>query len=234
MKTCKSCLNEKDVACFHKDSSKIDGLMNICKQCNKQKSKDYYVRNKEKIHISNKNRYLERKDETSEKSKKYRNDNKELIRQRKALYYKTHKNVVKNYYNANKDKINERVRDRRKIDSNYRLKKNLSRRIRKALKSEFKLRITIEFLGCSINEFKDYLENQFTPEMNWNNYGSYWHVDHIKPCTMFDLTDLEQCKMCFHYTNLQPLEASVNIRKLDLLPNGKLGRYEKINSVGVA
>jgi len=50
--------------------------------------------------------------------------------------------------------------------------------------------------------------------MNWNNYGYYgWHIDHIKPCSSFDLSkDLEQRK-CFHYTNLQPLLAKDNLEK---------------------
>ena len=51
--------------------------------------------------------------------------------------------------------------------------------------------------------------------MTWDNYGE-WHIDHIKPCCGFDLTDFEQQKKCFHYTNLQPLWAKDNITK-----NGK-------------
>jgi len=49
--------------------------------------------------------------------------------------------------------------------------------------------------------------------MSWDNYGSYWHIDHIRPCASFDLTDPEQQKDCFDFTNLQPLEAKENIRK---------------------
>ena len=48
--------------------------------------------------------------------------------------------------------------------------------------------------------------------MTRKNYG-LWHVDHIKPCFSFDLTDPEQQKICFHYTNLQPLWALENIKK---------------------
>jgi hypothetical protein len=48
--------------------------------------------------------------------------------------------------------------------------------------------------------------------MTRENHG-IWHIDHITPCTAFDLTDPEQQKKCFHYTNLQPLWASDNIRK---------------------
>ena len=69
-------------------------------------------------------------------------------------------------------------------------------------------------MGCSIEELKIHLEKQFRDGMSWNNYGMYgWHIDHIKPCSAFDLTDLEQQKICFHYSNLQPLWAKENLSK---------------------
>jgi hypothetical protein len=56
--------------------------------------------------------------------------------------------------------------------------------------------------------------------MSWGNYGLHgWHVDHIIPCASFDLTDPEQQRQCFHYTNLQPLWAEDNLRKSDKLPH---------------
>jgi hypothetical protein len=49
--------------------------------------------------------------------------------------------------------------------------------------------------------------------MTWLNHGQIWEIDHIKPCSSFDLTDLEQQKQCFHYTNLQPLFKTENRQK---------------------
>ena len=48
--------------------------------------------------------------------------------------------------------------------------------------------------------------------MTWKNYGE-WHIDHIKPCSKFNLTDEEEQKKCFNYKNLQPLWASENTSK---------------------
>ena len=59
-----------------------------------------------------------------------------------------------------------------------------------------------------------YLENKFQKGMNWKNQGRYgWHIDHIKPCSKFDLSDPDQQKKCFNYKNLQPLWAAENIKK---------------------
>lgn len=70
----------------------------------------------------------------------------------------------------------------------------------------------IELVGITPIELMGYLEKMFTEGMNWNNYGK-WHIDHIRPCASFDLDDLSQRKICFHYTNLQPLWAKDNLAK---------------------
>ena len=70
-------------------------------------------------------------------------------------------------------------------------------------------------IGCTTKELARHLESKFTQGMSWDNYGTYWHVDHILPCASFDHTDDGQVKQCWHWTNLQPLEASRNITKSD-------------------
>ena len=78
---------------------------------------------------------------------------------------------------------------------------------------------TMEILGCTAEDFKNYLENKFREGMIWENYGT-WHIDHINPCYSFNLTKDEEQKRCFHYTNLQPLWARENLIK------GKKINYE--------
>ena len=48
--------------------------------------------------------------------------------------------------------------------------------------------------------------------MSWDNYGD-WHVDHIRPCASFDLTNEDEQRICFHYKNLQPLWGPDNLEK---------------------
>jgi hypothetical protein len=72
-----------------------------------------------------------------------------------------------------------------------------------------------DVLGCSWEHFIKHLESKFVFGMTWNN-RPLWHIDHIKPCCSFDLTKPEEQRICFNYTNLQPLWAKDN-----LIKNGK-------------
>lgn len=73
---------------------------------------------------------------------------------------------------------------------------------------------TMEYVGCTIDELRAYLEKQFTDGMTWENQGK-WHVDHIRPCASFNFDNEIERHMCFHYTNLQPLWALDNMSKND-------------------
>jgi hypothetical protein len=87
-------------------------------------------------------------------------------------------------------------------------------RIYQVLKGNIKSKKTKELLGCTIEEARKHLEKQFKDGMTWDNHGiKGWHIDHIKPCASFDLSDPKQQKHCFHYTNLQPLWWYDNIIK---------------------
>ena len=90
----------------------------------------------------------------------------------------------------------------------------MSSRIRMALKNNYKSKSTMKLIGCSIKFLKNYLQKQFKKGMSWSNHGLYgWHIDHIRPCALFDLTKPSEQKKCFNYKNLQPLWAEENIRK---------------------
>ena len=103
---------------------------------------------------------------------------------------------------------------RRQTDHAFKLVRNLRFRLRHALEGTCKSARTLELLGCTVEELRAHLEAQFKPGMTWENQGrNGWHVDHIRPCASFDLTDPEQQRACFHYTNLQPLWAEENMSK---------------------
>lgn len=109
----------------------------------------------------------------------------------------------KRWKQANKDKTNAYARKKYHTDIEYKLRVNLRNRIYQYLTKGDNEK-SIDFLGCSINEWKTFLENQFTAEMKWENYGSYWEIDHIIPLAK---------KGTFHYTNTQPLTIEENRKK---------------------
>jgi hypothetical protein len=106
-------------------------------------------------------------------------------------------------------KIREQSRKRRENVKN-RIRINLGTRLWQAVQK--KHGNTMELTGCSKDELISHLESKFTEAMSWDNYRE-WHIDHIKPCASYDLENPEEQRKCFHWTNLQPLWASENIRK---------------------
>ncbi len=160
-------------------------------------------RKKEYDRIRNMTRSEEHKAKDREKARIYYYNNRKKVCAQARIWSK-----------INRKKLNLYLKERRHNKINERLAHNSRVRINVAIKGICKSIHTMELLGCTIDEFKMYLENKFREGMNWNNYGYRgWHIDHIKPCTMFDLTDSEQQKICFHYTNLQPLWAIDNFKK---------------------
>jgi hypothetical protein len=95
---------------------------------------------------------------------------------------------------------------------------SLRQRLKYALAGIPKSATTEKLLGCSLESFRDRIEKMFDAGMTWENYGK-WHIDHIIPCSHFDLRDSYQQKLCFHYLNLRPLWAKENsIKHNKLLP----------------
>ena len=103
------------------------------------------------------------------------------------------------------------------------IKARLRTRIRRVVTQHKSYGNTASIIGCSASEFMLHIQSQFKPGMNWNN-RSLWHIDHIKPCAAFDLTDETQVRLCFHYTNMQPLWASENMEKGDWWHGSRAGR----------
>ena len=67
-------------------------------------------------------------------------------------------------------------------------------------------------VGCSKQTLRSHLESKFKPGMNWQNHGK-WHIDHIIPLAKFNPNKYDDIKKANHYTNLQPLWASENLKK---------------------
>ena len=154
-------------------------------------------------------------------SKEYRKNNPEKI-----------KKYQKEYKKANREELSKKRMDykRKRLaeDPLFKLIYGLRSRILLAIKSQAgeKAAKSMELLGCSVQHVRDHLESQFTEGMTWENRGE-WHIDHIRPCASFDLTDPEEQRKCFHWTNLQPLWAIDNIKKGAKWDDDEVPDYEE-------
>lgn len=197
MKQCTKCKDFKSLECFSRDKKRVDGLQLNCKTC----QGNYYAKNRQKI-IEYKALH---KTQKAEYDARYRKINKESISAKDKSRYESNKEHIKNTVAS--------WQKNQGCGSNFKIAKNIRDRLRKAIKSDEK-RLTVDLLGCSIEELKYFLESKFDTGMTWDNYGFYgWHIDHIKPLSSFNLSNPEELSMACHYTNLQPLWAIDNLKK---------------------
>lgn len=213
-KVCKDCHIEKELDKFPKHKQMKDGHLNQCRVCKNDYLRKYGQDNKEKL---------------SEKTKTYYQENQEVIKQR-----------VRNHWNDNATEINEKRRERYENDEEYRNKRlkecstsNAKCRPerRKKAKEEKSAAYYLELcrkrmwhafngrgaksdktkalLGCDGDFLKRYLESTKVPGKDYSDA----HIDHIIPCSSFDMSDEEQQRKCFHYTNLQLLPSKENLTK---------------------
>ena len=113
---------------------------------------------------------------------------------------------------ANRDRYNGLIRawrERQKSNPRWIAEQRCRNRLHKLIKRRSHVWSTRDLIGCSPAELVRYLEAQFVEGMSWGN-RELWHIDHIKPCASFDLTNPDEQKKCFHYTNLRPRWATEN------------------------
>lgn len=238
-KTCSECKIERDVSLFYKRHN-TDSLQSWCKFCVKKYKNNYNKLHRLKLlkiyREYSKKYHKKHKRDISSRHKKWYKLNRLRILNRTKKYYQKNKDKKKQYSLKNKDKISKRMKKYKivnkiklnkyrknllKTDINFKMACNLRVRIWYALRGSPKLSATMKLVGCSIECLKQHLEKQFKFGMSWANYGTgwngkgmqEWHIDHIIPCASFDLSQPEEQKKCFHYTNLQPLWAEENWSK---------------------
>lgn len=120
-------------------------------------------------------------------------------------------------YKEKRAKKNRRWNKNREITPEIKVCRCIRTRISNAVKRRNapKFYRKDDFLGCSPKKLVEHLESQFDSKMKWENHGDYWHIDHIRPMSSFDLSNRDEQLLCSHYTNLQPLKASENLSKSD-------------------
>jgi 5-methylcytosine-specific restriction endonuclease McrA len=208
MKSCIKCENifEVNSTNFYKRKQSKDGFESICKNCKKEYDKQYKTVNKEKVYTQCREWNKLNKEKIVESTQNWIQNNTERYKEIKKNSFKKH---MLNPENKHKKREYDRVYVKQKRQNNieYKIKDSIGSMINYHLK-ERKSESTIEYLGCSIKEYIVYLEQQFNESINWENYGTYWEIDHIVPLSKGG---------SFHYTNTQPLTITENRKKSNKL-----------------
>ena len=171
------------------------------------RARELYLENCEQIRARKRANYQARQPQERARAKAYYEANRESERARAQRFFQANPTYRRDY-----------ERRRYQEDEQWRICKILRARLSAIVKRGMgkKLGSTLELLGCSLEEFQAHIEAQWVDGMSWDNLGhvgDVWHIDHIKPCASFDLTDPAQQKACFHWSNLQPLWAADNQQK---------------------
>lgn len=141
---------------------------------------------------------------------------------------------IKLYQKLNPEKVRaSRTKDKNKPHN--KIMAGIKRRIGEYLKSNSIRAKSI--IGCSPKELIEYITKQFTVEMNWNNYGKIWEIDHIIPCAAFDSNKKQHLQWCWNYKNLRPLLRKNNGNKSDYISGESVrtfksnGQIDKLNNI---
>jgi hypothetical protein len=186
VKECKICHIEKPIEEYHKKQNGLFGRTELCKSCKKEKDK-------------------RRWEGLSKEDKETKN---KLARE----YYFRKKLESPTFRKEDKERARVRKRNYRVSNELVQLKETVRHRIYKYLKeSGYNKNLkTFEIVGITPEKLKEYIGNQFSDGMSWDNHGE-WHIDHIIPLSSAkNESDLYKL---FHYTNLQPLWAFDNLSK---------------------
>ena len=178
--------------------------------------------NKEKMAKQYKEYAIENADKIAEYQKEYKEENDEHIKGQKHDYYVNNKETCRK-------RSNEWDKNKRKTDTSYKLRRNVSRSVLAALKANNSSKNGHSFLQAisySMEELKEHLEKQFEPWMTWKNWGKFdptiwddndqatwtWQIDHIIPHSTFNYTSMEDqaFKDCWALSNLRPYSAKQN------------------------
>ena len=220
----------------YKDPQKQKEYLKQWKEENPEYNKKWEEEHKEERKEYRKNYYQKNKEELDEKSKKWKEKNPEKVKKRDKKYREEHKEEKREYRKKHKKeikkctkkwrkenpekvkKINNKWRTKKKkTDFKFHLNCNISTIISQTLKKKKAGRKWETLVGYTLKNLIIRLEFQFDKNMSWDNYGSYWEIDHKKPKSLFHFISAEEqaFKDCWCLANLQPLEKSENRKKFN-------------------
>ena len=198
-KICNVCSDTNNINMFIKNR-------NICKTCNNLKRRKLY--NEDEQH---RKKAIHNATVFKSKKAKERRANQLLEQEYIGL-----NNKQCRYCDIIKDKSRFRVNRLKCIDCERdepkeKFKRYVRTRIYNCLLKR-KSRSSIEYLGCSTDDYISWIMN-YNSVYNLDNYGKVWHIDHVIPISKFNLDNLDEQLLAFNWRNTMPLSCQENLKK---------------------
>ncbi|MEK6879133.1 MAG: HNH endonuclease signature motif containing protein [Nanoarchaeota archaeon] len=207
---CKKCKQNKSPQDFHKNKRTKNGLQSNCKICVSEYMRAYCLTPEYK---ERDRAYRKIYNKTPERREYFK-----LFARKKYKLPEVRERIKKFHSSPKRKKWQSEYRKQKLLtDPKFHLTRTVAKAIWYTLQGRKKNRKWQVLTGYTIKELMNHLEKQFDDKMKWDNYGKYWHIDHIRPISSFDYKNMtdENFKKCWALENLQPLEAKENMKKSD-------------------
>jgi hypothetical protein len=207
---CTMCKETKNINMFGKNKETKSGYKYRCKACETETQR------------------LRREKEKAEDPEKYHKKWADYYAKTKEHNYemkKAHLSIPENRIKRN-DYIRKYKAQRRLNDKSYVLYENLRKKIWKSLSK--KSNSSKELLGCEIDYYFKWINYTMTDDMNWDNYGTYWNIDHLIPVNTFNIIDPNEALKAFNWKNTWAMKCSENFSKNDTIIYSQLSKHKEL------
>lgn len=227
------------------DNNKREGRFRCCDCENKRRREEYYDKIKDKINEDRRTKYIKKRppktptkickdckiELPNDQFRVHRRVSLRVCRKcensRTIEYYRNNPNKRREYHTKNKDKLNDYRKQKYQTDYSFRFVSLLRKRVNSCVRGKKQGLHTLDILGCSRIIFLIWIDSNFYGDISWLNYGTYWHIDHIKPCASFNFLQESHIKECFHWSNMRPCLATENLIKSNRIDSELIDTFKK-------
>jgi len=200
-KTCSKCEECKTVDNFYKRGA-------ICCECHNSSRRQKYKNNEEHRRKLIKMASEFKREKVLERQKlKSEEQNKIGLENKQCKYCSEIKH--KDRFRHNRMKCKDCERD----EPIEKFKRYIRTRIYTCLRHKNKTKHSIEYLGCSSDEYFKWIFSYNCNNCLLENHGKEWHIDHVIPISKFDLDNQEEQLIAFNWRNTMPLSSKENLSK---------------------
>jgi hypothetical protein len=213
---CSNCEIVKTVASFYSKGG-------VCRDCHNLRRRTKYQNDEE---------YRKKAIQTAIKVKQEKALVKQKIKEEEQLKIGIENKKCK-YCNEIKHKDRFRhnrlkCKDCERDEPTEKFKRYIRTRIYNCLRYKNKDKHSIEYLGCSSDDYFKWILN-YKDNCNLDNHGKEWHIDHVIPLSKFDLNNPQEQLIAFNWRNTMPLSSSENLTKNNkILPEQINAHYKKL------